>query len=261
MILNHTVSGNGEIIILLHGMAASLHYWDMVVGELGPDYRIIRLDLMGFGDSPKPDDADYDYMSHCQSIIETLDQLGVTEPATLVGHSMGALLAARLAADHPERFKRLVLVAMPVLADLAAAKQVITRSSKLLGLAYYGQSSHLLCALWCRWLRPLSRLMTGFYLPKLPRRVAQDTLKHTWRSYSVSMSQIIERPTAVEDLARVKLPVALLYGDSDQLARPEQLPESLTKQDNMVAKSLPGGHHLPLDQPKAVSDLITLKLK
>ena len=75
---------------------------------------MIAIDLLGFGESPAPDDATYTIAEHEAALARTIDSLRLREPFVLVGHSMGSLIAARYAATHPRRLRKLVLVSPPV---------------------------------------------------------------------------------------------------------------------------------------------------
>lgn len=97
-------------VVLLHGFGSSLQTWDAWAEGLSPQYRVIRLDLPGSGLSPPDPAHDYTDARSLQLLLSLLGELGVHR-ATWVGHSMGGRIAWTLAARHPERTERLVLLA------------------------------------------------------------------------------------------------------------------------------------------------------
>ncbi len=97
-------------VLLLHGFGSSLHTWEAWAQGLQATHRVVRIDLPGAGLSA-PDPARlYDDAHALQQLLALMDVLGLPQ-ASVVGHSMGGRLAWRLAAEHPERVHRLVLVA------------------------------------------------------------------------------------------------------------------------------------------------------
>ena len=101
---------DAPVVVLLHGFGSSLHTWDAWAQGLSATHRVIRLDLPGSGLSPPDPDNDYTDARSLQLLLRLLDALGV-QRASWVGHSMGGRIAWTLAARHPERTDRLVLVA------------------------------------------------------------------------------------------------------------------------------------------------------
>jgi len=97
-------------VILLHGFGASLHTWEPWAQGLAEDHRVIRFDLPGSGLSPPDPTGQYTDARSMQLLLALTDQLQV-QRASLVGHSIGGRLAWRVAAEHPERVDRLVLLA------------------------------------------------------------------------------------------------------------------------------------------------------
>lgn len=96
-------------VILIHGFGSSLHTWEPWADELDDALRVIRLDLPGSGLSP-PDPADDYTDDHVIALLlAMMDRLGV-QRASFVGNSVGGRLAWTMAAGHPERVERLVLV-------------------------------------------------------------------------------------------------------------------------------------------------------
>lgn len=97
-------------VLMLHGFGASLHSWDAWADALSPRYRVIRVDLPGSGLS-LPDPAnDYSDARALEMLTALLDQRRV-DRVSVIGHSMGGRIAWTLAARHPERLHKLVLVA------------------------------------------------------------------------------------------------------------------------------------------------------
>ncbi len=101
--------GEGEILVLLHGFASSLHTWDGWAAELQSDFRVVRLDLPGHGlTGPRPD-GDYRTEAFAEFLGHFLDHLGI-ERCALAGNSMGGAVSWLFAARHEERVSKLVLV-------------------------------------------------------------------------------------------------------------------------------------------------------
>lgn len=102
--------GSGPAIVLIHGFTASTFTWRNTMPVLATDHRVVALDLPGFGFSDRNPDIEYTPKAHARRVLRLMDTLGIGS-ATIIGHSLGGGVAERLAADHPERVERLVLVA------------------------------------------------------------------------------------------------------------------------------------------------------
>jgi pimeloyl-ACP methyl ester carboxylesterase len=98
----------GPAIVCVHGLTANHTCWASVADLLSPAYRLIAYDLRGRGESDKPDKG-YSLALHNEDLEGLLDHFGLKK-AVLVGHSLGAHIALRFAAMHPERVSKLVLV-------------------------------------------------------------------------------------------------------------------------------------------------------
>jgi pimeloyl-ACP methyl ester carboxylesterase len=97
-------------LILIHGFLASNFVWrDVLVPLAERGYRVIAPDLVGFGFSAKPVDAEYTIAAQARMIVGLMDELRI-ERATLVGSSYGGAVSAIVALERPERVARLVLV-------------------------------------------------------------------------------------------------------------------------------------------------------
>ena len=103
--LHFDVSGVGDTVLLLHGLALDLRMWEEQVAPLAARYRVVRVDLLGFGRSPPVTGP----FSHGEALKALLDSLGITR-THLVGLSMGGRIAAEFVQWHPEVAKSLVLV-------------------------------------------------------------------------------------------------------------------------------------------------------
>jgi len=121
--------GSGTPVLLLHGLASTRRFWDLVVPHLA-GLPLLALDQRGHGESDRPD-GPYDGASTTRDALTALDALGLSR-AVVVGHSWGATTALRLAADAPERV--LSVVALDgglgwhagALADRAALRERMT---------------------------------------------------------------------------------------------------------------------------------------
>jgi len=97
-------------LLLLHGFGSSLQTWNAWAPELATQYRVIRLDLPGFGLTGASPTRDYSEARDVATLTQVMDRLGVTRLA-VVGHSLGGKMAWSLAAAQPARVQALVLMA------------------------------------------------------------------------------------------------------------------------------------------------------
>ena len=105
--MHYRVEGDGDPILLLHMAVASSDEYSRVIHLLSRRYRAIALDFLGTGDS---DPAPYAYQvsDHARTVISFMDSLGIKQ-ASLVGQFNGAMIAAEVAVNWPERVDKLVL--------------------------------------------------------------------------------------------------------------------------------------------------------
>ena len=111
--------GSGDPIILIHGYTASLESVGALANALAAANRVIAFDVRGFGQSSKFADAARYGQLMADDVVRLMDHLKITR-AHLVGHSMGALIAANVAARAPTRVASASLVAGPFYPDKAA---------------------------------------------------------------------------------------------------------------------------------------------
>jgi pimeloyl-ACP methyl ester carboxylesterase len=97
-------------MILIHGFISSTLVWNetfLLLADAG--FRVIALDLPGYGYSDKPRDGEYTIESQARAVLGLMDRLKI-EKAIIVGASYGGAVAAAVALDHPERVDHLVLI-------------------------------------------------------------------------------------------------------------------------------------------------------
>ena len=101
---------NAPALILIHGFASSTLVWSKVFLRLALEgYRVIAVDMLGYGYSAKPKNGEYTIAGQAKLLTRLLDCLGITR-ALFVGSSYGGAVAATCALDYPERVEKLVLV-------------------------------------------------------------------------------------------------------------------------------------------------------
>jgi pimeloyl-ACP methyl ester carboxylesterase len=103
------VDDGDDVFVLVHGLGVSLDFWNVVAPTISRHSRTIAFDVPGFGRSASPPGR-FDLSSVAEKSERFLDAIGV-RGTTLVGHSLGALLTLRIAADRPDLVRRVVLVA------------------------------------------------------------------------------------------------------------------------------------------------------
>ncbi|GAA6205859.1 MULTISPECIES: alpha/beta fold hydrolase [Thalassotalea] len=105
-LLNYQQSGEGENLVLIHGLFGSLENLNMVAKTLNQDFCVTNLDVRNHGLSFHENNMEYPTLA--LDIIDTLDHLNI-ESTHLLGHSMGGKIAMQVALDFPERVNKLIV--------------------------------------------------------------------------------------------------------------------------------------------------------
>ena len=107
--IHYTKQGTGKPLILSHGFAGSIYTWRDIIPLLADHYTVYAYDVLGFGLSDKPSDADYSMKAHGDSLIGFMDALNLPS-ASLIGHSMGGVIVGYAALAAPSRVDKLVMI-------------------------------------------------------------------------------------------------------------------------------------------------------
>jgi pimeloyl-ACP methyl ester carboxylesterase len=99
-------------LVLVHGGGAHAHWWDHIAPLLALDRRVLALDLSGHGDSGRRDSYTLD--AWATEVLAVAADAGLTEPPTVIGHSMGGLVTLRLASLFGARLAGAVVIDSPV---------------------------------------------------------------------------------------------------------------------------------------------------
>jgi len=128
-------AGAGSPVVLLHGVGLRGAMWQPIVERMAGRHRVIVPDMLGHGASPLPA-ADASLGDYARQVVALLRHLGI-ERAGIVGFSMGAMVAQRLAIDHPSAVTRLALVCAvhdrPVEAKLAVRTRALQTAIRGIG--------------------------------------------------------------------------------------------------------------------------------
>lgn len=241
MLNSVTLDGKGPTVIFLHGLGGTTRYWEGRLGALEQSCRILLVDLLGFGESPKPW-ASYTVERHLEALHQTITEHA---PFTLVGHSMGAILALAYAARHPDQVERLILIGMPYFGSKERALQYYRNGP---APERWYSTNMVSAAIVCM----ITRRVFGRVLPyvqrNLPRDVVADTVKHTWLSFTSSLWDVVydyDLKQDADDLGD-RIPVFCIHGDSDQSAPVRGMLTLAGERRNWQVRVLPGVDHHPL---------------
>lgn len=238
--------GSGPIIVFLHGLASSSANWDLLIPLLKNQYRCISIDLLGFGNSPKPQWYGYTMEDHLRSVHRTIRSLRLPPPFTLVGHSLGSLLATRYTRQHEKSVSCLVLLSPPAYPSLASIRSKAARGRTALFLKLY------------KFLRThhratpdnFARLNRMLPLPKSLKVNAE-----TWIPFSRTLEHCIEQQTLIEDIIGVRVPIDIFYGLLDSVIIPYNI-RQLESVRGVSLHPLRVDHNISKRYATAVADVL-----
>jgi pimeloyl-ACP methyl ester carboxylesterase len=210
-------SGAGQPVVFLHGIGRTGQTWQRVVEGLAPEpCRLVAFDLLGFGASPKPAWPVYNSDDHARAVIAGIERLKADQPVILVGHSMGCLVAVRVARLRPDLVKHLVLYQMPLLEGLPEKRRY--RLQLNLYARFFKRIMNL---------QPTFNPETARLTERLATRIAGFEVEPaTWQPFVKSLEHTIIGQTTADDIRHVAAPMDVIYGTYDMFVirgKPQQI--------------------------------------
>ena len=212
-LLNYEIVGSGRSkLVLLHGLTGSLNYWKRNLESISNTHTLLLIDLLGFGDSPKPQN-DYSLSIQLQALELVLNKEGFNDGKTIVaGHSMGAIISLALLQKHPHWFKAGVFIGIPVYKDADEFKRIMSTHSFVDRISS-SKFSKYICMI-----HPI--FMSSAFKPNnLTDDVYEDAKKHHWMSYYYSLTEVILKTNLYAIAKKIKdKDVHFIHGEKDTTA-------------------------------------------
>ena len=254
--------GRGPALLLLHGHPQTHAIWHRVAAELAERYTVVAPDLRGYGDSSKPDGtAQFTKRAMARDQIELVRALGF-DRFFVAGHDRGGRVAHRLAVDHPDAVRRLVLL------DIAPTLAMYEQTTDAFARAYWHwffliqpapMPERLIGADPEFYLTWLLRNRTGAESPFAPEAFAEylrcfrdpATIRGICEDYRASATIDLVHDRADRDAGRkVACPVLALWGAGGVVARCfDPIAEWRKVADDVAGRALPCGHYIPEEVP------------
>lgn len=240
--VNYVHQGEGDPIIMVHGLAASLHDWDDLLPEVSnAGYAGYALDLLGHGESEKPfRPHDYSVENAYVDFSAWIDTLNIHKPLILVGHSLGGGLSLLYTHRNPDRVKALVIV--NPFYSMGQLPPILQRLFKhqLINTTLIERTPYRLFRFFVD--------MTSFstYIGSRESHVLPEHIRYqTALDYKRASSGIYNIPRTLHhidlNLASITQPTLLLWGGRDQTLAPSSFSQLAEKLPNLVKS-----HHFPV---------------
>jgi len=243
-----------QAILFLHGITGSRRYWQKRGRPLSSRYRLVLPDLLGFGLSPKPD-IDYTMDVFRESLRTFLEDIGLADrPLSIVGHSLGSLIALEYAARYGAHVRRMVLFSLPRFSDPQTAHALFWKGSPHYRRLFNEHSLRETLAQ----MKRSGLEITLRYLFRFPWSVIVDAHKFTFRSLTSTLEHCLLNYPVDRILPRVPpIPTLLVHGERDTVAPYETIYSLPAVYPFMRLASIRGtGHHLFLTHTRRCLELI-----
>jgi pimeloyl-ACP methyl ester carboxylesterase len=249
--LYYSVQGSGHPVVLIHGFAASHYDWVYLTPELAEaGYQAIAPDLIGHGSSDKPTDpACYTFSVLYQHFSDWMETFGQQGKLTLIGHSMGGLIALNFAIQNPDSILRLVLV------DPYYSKNQLKSILRLINRKpeWYQQALRISPQWLIQTLISLDVRGLIHYEDRTRQQIAED--------YKRASPQIVFIPGSIPDISTeiicVKSPTLVIWGTNDATLNPNSFPAMVKSLPDGYGKAIRGAGHQPhLARPAEFNRLV-----
>lgn len=242
-VVHYEVLGRGRPVLFLHGWMGSWRYWFPTMERTSDHFRTYSFDFWGFGESRRQTTTE-SVQAYSNQVIRFLDALGI-ERVTLVGHSMGGMVALKTAINHPKRIERVAAVGAPI---------VGTSLSLLLKLTDQPVLSEAFARL-PRFRRFMFQRFLGMKDDPALSEILDDSIKSTSTTMTRSVGSML-RTDLRPELSRLAVPALIVHGGRDNIVNPDQadLFGNVPLAEVVV---MPESHHFPfLEEADLFNDVL-----
>lgn len=244
MQLHTQTTGQGQPLVLLHGLFGSADNWGTIARHFSQYYQVITVDLRNHGRSPHSETQTYPDMA--DDLLEVLDSLGL-EQVHLLGHSLGGKVAMQFATQYPERLNTLIVVDMALRAYTDEHTHLID-AMMALDLSQMKSRNEVDSALKA----PISHLMVRqFLLTNLVKveeqwqwRVNLPALKTNYATFIAPVSAHFEKPSL------------FIRGERSHYVNENDMAEIQSHFPKSDMISLPTDHWVHAEQPQPFIDAV-----
>ncbi len=215
-------------VVFIHGIASSSAAFAKTLSYLEGtvplrDVRYVTYDLLGSGESYKSDKLDYGYSDQLGALEKSLDNLKLSTPLVLVGHSMGAMIAARYAYDHKKVVRKLILCSLPVYTekdlDNPAFEVAVAGFKEAVGIKN--------------------------------RAVLKE------KAFNQSLNKIVKNRKNYKRLVELTTPAILIHGDLDRFIAAHNIPKLVKSNPKYLSDiKVPGGHSMSREKYIKVKEIL-----
>lgn len=217
-------------VLFIHGIGTSSAAWDQVIALLPNTIEVLAVDLLGFGNSPKPTWANYNAKTQAQALLATITRQLPRQKLIIVGHSLGALVAVEFTKRYPIVVESLILCSPPFYAndeDKAYSGEATLKEM------YMMASRH-----------PEEFVKISGMAARLGiinKEFAVDDQNVS--SYMAALNASIINQTALADAQTIKKPMTIIHGSLDIVVISKNL-KLLAQQSNVTLKTILVGHEM-----------------
>jgi len=252
---HYVEAGEGEPVVFLHGLPESWYSWHYQLEALSSDYRVIAVDLKGYGQSDKSD-GDYSAEQVAEEILALLDVIGLDQ-FNLVSHDWGSVISDFIAGNHADRILRYVRMEAPVLiTDPANHPQFVLFRDQELAARLMGNTEEFIRNVYGpRTVQPIPEEDMLRIIEEFGRPGVAEAVPRYFRDFGDFGEELRRERAAL--FAAMDLPVLLLQADSDP-AQPPSYYEGATDAfpDAELQWVEESGHFTELEQPDQVTKAI-----
>ena len=232
-------------LVLIHGTGSSLHTFNDWAEELKKDYRVIRMDLPGYGLTGPFPEPDYSIDAYVGFIEQFLDSMGV-DKCLIGGNSLGGHIAWRFATEYPKRINKLILINSAGYPNKSKSEPIAFRVAKT----------------------PVLRNALTFITPK---SIARSSIENVYADKTKVTEELVDRyfeltlragnrqafidrfsakkdPNAYKRIRQIQQPTLILWGDQDELIPVENAERFHRDLPNDTLVILENAGHVPMEE-------------
>ncbi|NER65123.1 alpha/beta fold hydrolase [Pseudomonas sp. MAFF212427] len=245
---SYLATGQGQTVVLIHGVGLNKEMWGGQIVGLATHYRVVAYDMLGHGDSPRPAPGT-GLLGYADQLLELLEHLHVPH-ATVIGFSMGGLVARAFALHYPERLQGLVVLNSVFNRSPEQREGVIARTAQA---AEHGPDANAEAAL-SRWFSREYQAANPAQIAAIRQTLAGNDPQGYLTTYELFATQDMYR---ADDLGSIQVPTLIATGELD--------PGSTPQMARQLAERIPGAqvaileeqrHMMPVESPRLVNQVL-----